>query len=408
MKFKFLIFLVAGSLALSTAGQTGKPQSDSHQETIEQGLVGFSSPGAMLHPGEIGGTERHTIQDRMAHYGVPGVSIAVIDNNQLAWTQSYGEIAAGSGLMVDETTVFQAASTTKLLVAVITLRLVQDGVLDLDRDANSYLKSWRIPGSEFTRSKKVTLRLLLTHQSGFNRPDGGFDRDGQPTLAQTLNGEYPAKTAPALVEFMPGSRWQYSNFGYLIVQQIIEDVTQRPFADTAQEVLFDPLGMGRSTFAVPIRPDLASNEALPHDSDGITREPSLSTAAVANGGLRTTPGDLAIFTIELMKSYRGQSNLVLNQKSAASLFEKQIDVPPEVLGLPLEEGLGILLSGTGAGKTFLHPGDNQPGASCWLSGVAASGQGAIIMTNGVRGNLLAMEVLAAITVEYAWPSRDVP
>jgi CubicO group peptidase (beta-lactamase class C family) len=407
MKFKFLIFLVAGLLALTAIGQTGEPQSNRHQTVIEQGLVGFSSPGAMLHPGNIEGLERFTIQDRMTHYGVPGVSIAVIDNNQLAWTQSYGEITAGSGIMVDEATVFQAASTTKLLVAVITLRLVQDGVLDLDRDVNSYLKSWRIPDSEFTRSKKVTLRLLLTHQSGFNRPDGGFDRDGQPTLVQTLNGEYPAKTAPALVEFMPGTRWQYSNFGYLIVQQIIEDVTQRPFAATAQEVLFDPLGMSRSTFAVPIGPDLASNEALPHDSDGITREPSLSAAAVANGGLRTTPGDLAVFTIELMKAYRGHSNPVLNQESAASLFEKQIDVPPEVLGLPLEEGLGILLSGAGAGKTFLHPGDNQPGASCWLSGVVASGQGAIIMTNGVRGNLLAMEVLAAITNEYAWPSRDV-
>jgi hypothetical protein len=54
--------------------------------------------------------------------------------------------------------------------------------------------------------------------------------------------------------------------------------------------------------------------------------------------------------------------------------------------------------------TFLHPGDNYPGASCWLAGSLESGQGVVIMTNGARGNLLAMEILAAIENEYNWPA----
>jgi len=294
------------------------------------------------------------------------------------------------------------------VTAVIVLKLVEDGLLDLDKDVNSYLRSWRIPENEFTKSNHVTLRLLLTHQAGFNRPDGGFDRDGAPTLVQTLNGEYPAKSAPAIVEFTPGSTWHYSNFGYLIIQQVIEDVTQHSFAEIARDLIFDPLGMNHSTFDVPISAELQQNEALPHDDEGIPREPFLTAAVAANGGLRTTPTDLAKFTVELLKAFAGQSDHMLAQESAINLFEKQVDVPPNVLGLPLQDGLGVLLSGKGARKTFLHPGDNQPGASCWLSGVASSGQGVIIMTNGVRGNLLAMEILVAISTEYVWPSIVLP
>lgn len=91
---------------------------------------------------------------------------------------------------------------------------------------------------------------------------------------------------------------------------------------------------------------------------------------------------------------------------ARKLFEKQADIPPEVLGIPLGEGLGILLSGEGGAAMFPHPGDNQPGATNWLSGTPSSGQGVVIMTNGALGNPLAMEILVAVALEYNWPIVD--
>jgi len=403
-----LIVIALKAFLVPLPASAADDQPEDRSAVVERSLVAFSSPQAMLHPGTVAPADRLTLAERMKHYDIPGASVAIIDNNEIAWTKSYGVTKTGDGQAVNEETIFQAASTTKLIAAVATLKLVEDGVLDLDKDVNSYLRSWRVPDNEFTRAAPITLRLLLTHQAGLNRPDGGFDRDGEPTLVQTLNGEYPALSPPANVELAPGSTWQYSNYGYLIIQQIIEDATQQSFNQVVSELILEPVGMDRSTFDVPLSAELRQNEALPHDAEGITRDPFLSAAAVANGGLRTTPTDLAKFTVALIDAYAGRSDRMLTQESAANLFATQVEVPAEVLGLPLQEGLGVLLSGQGEGRTFLHPGDNQPGASCWLSGVTSTGQGVIVMTNGIRGNLLAMEVLAAVSSEYAWPRSMIP
>jgi CubicO group peptidase (beta-lactamase class C family) len=124
---------------------------------------------------------------------------------------------------------------------------------------------------------------------------------------------------------------------------------------------------------------------------------------VAQGGLVTTPSDLARFAIELMRAYQGKSRRVLSQNMTRLMFQKELDLDPEILGFPMGEGLGVLLRGTGQDLSFLHPGDNFPGASCWLVGFPAQGKGAVIMTNGAKGNLLAMELLASIGKEYKWP-----
>ncbi len=379
------------------------PASGQQNGDIEDALIGFSSPAEMLHPNAVGNDVRFSLDTRMAHYGIPGVSIAVINDNEISWTASYGEVSIGSGRTVDDQTIFQAASTTKLLIAVLTLQLAEKGVLKLDVDISDYLVSWTIPESSFLHEQPVTLRLLLTHQAGFNRPDGGFDKDGAPTLLQTLNGEHPAKAKRAEIEYLPGSKWQYSNYGYLIIQQVIQDVTGRTLADVAQEMIFDPLGMARSTFEVPLPEALIDNEALPHDGDGKVHEPKLDALAYANGGLRTTPTDLAKFTIALLKADRGEPGGFLSPRIVNDLFSAQVDIPPDVLGLPLQEGLGVLLSGSGDGQVFLHPGDNRPGASSWLAGMPGSGHGLIVMTNGARGNLLAMEIHAAVVIGYEWP-----
>jgi len=142
----------------------------------------------------------------MAHYLIPGVSVAVINDNDVDWVRSYGVVRAGDGAAVTADTLFQAASTTKLIVAAIALRFVEQGVLDLDEDVNRRLKSWTIPENEFSRERKVTLRLLMTHQAGLNRPDGGFKWEDAPTLVQLLAGEPPSETAPAVIEYLPGSR----------------------------------------------------------------------------------------------------------------------------------------------------------------------------------------------------------
>jgi hypothetical protein len=118
----------------------------------------------------------------------------------------------------------------------------------------------------------------------------------------------------------------------------------------------------------------------------------------------TTPSDLALFTCELMRAYQGLSSRLLSQQMACQMLHKALDLDPQMFGLPLGEGLGVMLYSTGRNLVFAHPGSNLPGTNCWLIGNPNVGKGAVVMTNGAMGEVLAMEIISAIIREYGWPN----
>ncbi|MHA1617899.1 MAG: serine hydrolase domain-containing protein [Promethearchaeota archaeon] len=300
---------------------------------------------------------------------------------------------------------FQAASTSKLITVVTTLHHVEKGDLNLDEDVNNYLKSWKIPINNFTRTKNVTLRHLLSHQSGIPSTNFSWDEKiGDPTLAQVLDGISPALNSPAIVDSIPGSKWEYSNLGFVVIQQILEDILGKPFTQITQKTVFAPLGMDSSTFKYPLKPEFQNIEIMPHDEEGVVQNPVLHPTASAQGGLMTTPSDLALFTIELMKTYQGLSERILTQKMVKLLFQKVVDLDPNMMGLPLEGGLGVFLYDSNMDNDsflFAHPGSNMPEATCWLYGYSKTGKGAVIMTNGIKGDILSIELISAIIKEYS-------
>lgn len=393
---------------VSCSAQEEKAQIEQKIQRIENGLVELSSPSlaAIFQAPGAEPSKRLALSERMAFYQVPGVSIAVINDYKVEWTRGYGVIKVGSDTPVIPETLFEAASTTKLLGSVIALRLVEQGKLNLDEDVNHYLKSWKIPDNEFTQEEKVTLRRLLTHQSGLNRPDGGFDEEegSVPTLLQILKGESPAKNQAAVVEYVPGSKHQYSNMGYLVIQLLLEDVMGKPYPQIVKETIFEPLGMKNSTLVHPLKPELQKRWALPHDQEGKAYDRPQSPTALAQGGLVTTPNDLALLAVELMRTYKGQSEGILSQKTVQQMFsvQKELD-PAQFFGIS-GQGLGIFLVGKGQNVYFLYPGYNTPGATCVLIASTVTGKGAVIMTNGAAGLQLSLEILPAIAKEYVWPA----
>ena len=106
------------------------------------------------------------LSERMEFYGVPGVSIAVINGGQIAWAKGYGVAEMGTSSPVTPQTMFQAGSVSKPVAAAGALFLVQEGQLSLDENINNKLKSWKLPENELTREQKVTLRRLLSHTAG--------------------------------------------------------------------------------------------------------------------------------------------------------------------------------------------------------------------------------------------------
>jgi CubicO group peptidase (beta-lactamase class C family) len=195
-----------------------------------------------------------TLADRMAHYRVPAVSIAVIDNYQVEWARGFGVVAAGSTQAVTSKTLFQAASISKSLTALGALLLVEQGKLSEDEDINLLLRNWKLPENQYTAGHPVTLRELLSHSAGTTVGGfPGYPRSAQlPTLVQILDGVPPANTPPVRVDKQPGAGWRYSGGGYMIVQQMVVDVTGENFPEYMRDAVLTPLGMSESTFARPL------------------------------------------------------------------------------------------------------------------------------------------------------------
>jgi CubicO group peptidase (beta-lactamase class C family) len=336
------------------------------------------------------------LEDRMRHHRVPGLSLALIDDFEISWAKGYGSKEAGQNRPVSTQTLFQTASIGKPVTAVAALQLVEAGSLDLDADVNAKLRSWRIPENDFTRQAAVTLRGLLSHSAGMSVSGfAGYGRGTSiPSLLQILDGEAPANSAPIRVDALPGSRYRYSGGGYMVIQQLLEDLAERPFAEFIAAVIFAPSGMVDSAYA-PLPEGRWPQAASGHQGDGRSLEGRWHVYPEKGAGpFWSTPSDMARFGIELMRAHEGQSERLLSRAMAREMLTPQIEA----------FGLGILVGDDGGDRFYaMHLGANA-GYRSLLVLYPMRGQGAVIMTNGDGGEELARELLNSISREYGWVS----
>lgn len=354
---------------------------------------------AGLRPGiQIAGEpeKRWTIQERMAHYKVPAVSIAVINNGKLEWAKAYGVIDATTNQPANAETLFQAASISKPVSALAALRLVAQGKLDLDEDVNARLSSWRVPPHSFARP--VTLRGLLSHTAGTTvHGFPGYQADAtRATAVQVLNGKQPANTAKVVVDVEPGSKWRYSGGGYTIVQVLLTDVSGKPFATLLRELVLGPLKMNRSTFEQPLPEPWAANAARAHGREGKPITGRWHTyPEQAAAGLWTTPSDLVKVLLAVQSAHAGDTKLLPVAVTRQMLTAGQGNY-----------GLGWGVEGKDKNLSFGHGGSNA-GFRCQARAYTVKGQGAVVMTNGDNGGSLVTEVLRSIAAEYGWSDYQV-
>ncbi len=332
-----------------------------------------------------------SIEDRMKAYNVPGASVAIIENGKIVHAKGYGVLSANSNTPVDDQTVFSAGSVSKVVNAALILRMVQDGILDLDQDVNTYLKSWKVPDGKYTQTNKVTLRHLLSHTSGFSQH--GFPdfkpNEKLPTTVQTLNGTGPAKHRAVKLMFEPGQQMDYSGGGITVSQLVVEDVTGRSYNDVVQDYVFKPLGMKRSTFASPL-PEIYGNIAKSHNKKGQAQALPRgyeTMPEIAASGLWTSAHDMALFV-----------QAILTNKTFLSPQMRQ-----EMLSRAPRSwhGLGPRLNGEGAGQVFHHGGANDNYQS-WIEGHPEQGNGFIVLTNGEAGRELGYELRIAAEKSFGW------
>jgi CubicO group peptidase (beta-lactamase class C family) len=351
--------------------------------------------GLLTHNVVRGDDARLTIEERLRFYRVPAVSVAVIDRGRIDWARAWGTAEAGRASAADTTTLFQAASISKPVTAAGALQLVEDGVLTLDGDVNQWLDSWRVPESSFTVAQPVTLRRLLSHTAGTTVSGfpGYVAGDPIPMLVQILEGSGPANTEPVEVDTVPGSQFRYSGGGYSIVQLLIEDVTGSSFSAFMEERVLGPAGMTRSTFAQPLPADRADEAATAHGLEGAPIPGRYHIyPEMAAAGLWTTPSDLARFVLEIQRAVTGFEGGAVSPESAHLMLSRREGDP---------YGLGLWVDGAADSLWFYHGGSNE-GFQAWMMGSGAGGRGLVVMTNGVGGFGLAMEIVRSIGREYGW------
>jgi CubicO group peptidase (beta-lactamase class C family) len=334
---------------------------------------------------------------RLEYYGVPGVSLAIIDGDSLTWARGYGvrqskvqdplteatlfdAWAKGSTQVepVSVATLFQTGSLSQAVAAALALRLVEEGLLELDEDLSSRMRSWKVPSS--LSDRPFTLRLLLSHRAGLNgdRFLGLAINQPRPALPQVLDSESAAE---------PGRFWGSWTNSFALLQHLVAERAGQPFAEVAQEKIFGPLGMERSTFAQPLPARLAGSAASGHLVDGMPLEHGWHTLP-PSAGLWTTPSDLARFVLELQRAHQGLSSRVLSPEMARLMLS------------PGEQGWGLGLRA--AADSFSGEGASQGFVATFFA-YKERGQGAVVMTNAGAGDELCGEILRAVAQVYDWP-----
>ncbi|MDR5726636.1 MAG: serine hydrolase [Terriglobia bacterium] len=379
----------ASQLLIAQAASSSQTLSTTEQQHIAK--VISCLPGAVVVKDDP--QPCSNLSERMAQFHIPGASIAVIHNGSIEWAQGFGVKQVG-GALVDAATLFQAGSISKPLAAMAALHQVQEKKILLDADVNTELISWKVPDSKVANGKDVTLRELLTHTAGFTVHGfpGYAAGEPVPTLIQVLDGEKPANTEAIVLESEPGSKWNYSGGGYIVMQQMLLDATKELFPKLMHDTVLAPIGMTHSTYEQPLPADLKPNAATPYDGHGAAVPGGAHTyPEMAAAGLWTTPSDLARYCIEVEQSLQGKANHVLSQN-----LTEQMLTPGKG-----DWGLGVEIGGSAADPYFTHGGVNDGFDSLFVA-YEHHGDGAVVMTNAQGGSFLAEEVMRSIAVEYGW------
>jgi CubicO group peptidase (beta-lactamase class C family) len=342
------------------------------------------------------------VPELLAQFKVPAVSVALIRDFKLEWARAWGVKDVKSGEAATPETLFQAASISKPVAAMASLRAVQDGRFALDQDINTILKSWRLPARPSSSGEIVTPRMLMSHTSG---TDDGFGFPGydpaapRPSIVQILDGQPPSNRGAVRLGRPPMSGFKYSGGAVTIQELALTDSIGKPFAAILREMVLAPIGMTNSTYEQPLPAGWQSRAAHAHGQDG---QPGTAPWRVhpehAAAGLWTTSTDLAKFAIEVQQALAGRSTRVLSRTTAQEM------VTPVGVG-PF--AVGFTVAKIGEGWYFSHGGSNV-GFRCDLIAHRSKGYGVVIMTNGDNGGRLIAALRDKISRGAAWDMHDKP
>lgn len=310
----------------------------------------------------------------MGLYEIPGVSIALVRDGQVAYTSAYGVADQKSGRKMTTDMPMRVQSISKSVTAWAVLKLAEEGKLNLDDPAEKYLKGWKLPPSGYPPDG-ITVRRLLCHTAGLPLGDVFTlysPDEAMPSLKESL-------THSAIPFQMPGKGFSYSNVGYNLLELIIEEVTGRDFAEYMRNEVLYPLGMYHSDFewneksltSAPLGYTLKGRPVSPY------RYPER-----ASGGLIATAEDIARFCIAGMPDFSDQRVLV--RADIEQLYFAQAESLGIYSAVFDAYGFGYYTEVLSDGKLAVSHGGQGTGWMSHFHAVPEAGDAIVILTNSQR------------------------
>lgn len=325
------------------------------------------------------------IPARMRATGIPGVAAALVRGGTLVWVGAYGMEDVEARRPMQPSSIFGVASISKTVTAWGVMRLVEAGKIDLDAPIRRYLSRWQIPASAYD-PEGVTIRRLLSHSAGLNTPEylGHLPGAAAPGIEAVLSGGDGRAPGLRLVE-APGSRFAYSDGGYLLLQLLIEEVSGEPFEIFMQREVLDGLGISDASFAPGS--ELLERLVTSYDVNG-SPLPKYAYVEKAPAGLFITVQGLAQFAAAAMKGPNGlpPGRGVLKEESVNEMLAMQVEIHGfDRLIYAHGYGLGYYTETVGDGvRVVSHMGANLNGVTEFAA-IPATGDAIVILTTGMAG-----------------------
>nr|WKN35700.1 serine hydrolase [Tunicatimonas sp. TK19036] len=338
----------------------------------------FVRVGAANQAGKVVRTSSDTLtsflETRMKELNIPGLAIALIENGEVSYHQTFGYANREEEQPVTEQTIFEAASISKSVFAFFVMTYVEEGALDLDKPLYNYLPYEDIAYDD--RYKKITARMVLSHRSGF---PNWRENEQNKTLK---------------IKFEPGSDYLYSGEGYQYLAMVLKHIEGTDWIGLEaafQKRVAQPLGLEHTVFIQT--PYTQKHKAEPYDENGqwIDWEHSYwyqknKDKLIAAASLHTEPLDFATWMIAVM------NQKLLSPESYNELFKRHSKVTTTPDGLELYYTLGFMTPGEPYQNAFMHGGNND-GFTCWYIMDTENNWGFVLFTNSEYGEQLGNELL---------------
>ncbi len=258
--------------------------------------------------------EGQTAAQELINQGASAVTIALVDDKRIIWSQRFGLADRDTGQMPTDSTMFGTGSVSKMLATIAVMKLVDRGIVDLDTPLVTYLPGFQMAAAGY---EKITVRMLLNHSSGFPGTDERNIMSRSPVpgyLDQVLQ-----TLSMSRLKAPPGYMSVYCNDGFTITEALVEAMSGKNFVQFVQDEILTPLGMTNTRYPLSAFP--AGSYAKAYVKGTVKPQEFVNT--FASGGAYSTADDMARIAMMFLNGGRVGTTRILSGASVAKMAKDQ-------------------------------------------------------------------------------------